>query len=263
MPTATANDQTLGYDDTGGGSGPAVVFSHGFFMDRTMFAPQLADLRDRFRCISVDARGFNESRSDGKPFTYWDSAADLIALLDHLGIERAAFVGLSQGGFTTMRVAIGHPERVTAVVLMDTDAEHYDEATQQAYRGGKDALLQHGWSDEYAASMAAILFGPGFDSSAWQRRWQMNPPAQIAESFETMITRDDIKPQLGSITCPALILHGELDGSIPLSAAEQVRDALGGPTELAVVPGSGHTSNLENPAFVNARLRTFLERHAR
>lgn len=261
MATATTNGQVLGYDDTGG-DGPAVVFSHGFFMDRTMFAPQVEALRDTYRCISVDARGFNDSKSDGKPFTYWDSADDLIGLLDTLGIAKAVFVGLSQGGFTTMRVAIAHPDRVNAIVLLDTDAEHYDEATQAAYRGGKDALLAGGWNDEYAASMAGILFAPGYDSTAWQKRWQQNPPAQIAESFEAMLTRDDIKPKLAAVTVPVLILHGELDGSIPLTDAQYLDTALSGSVGLTIVPGAGHTSNLENPEAVNTALREFLAAHA-
>lgn len=260
MATATANNQVLGYDDTGG-DGPAVVFSHGFFMDRSMFGPQVEALRDSYRCISIDARGFGDSKGDGQPFTYWDSADDAIALLDHLGVDRAAFVGLSQGGFTTMRIAIAHPDRVAAILLLDTDAEHYDEPTQAAYRGGKDALVGGGWSNEYAASMAGILFGPSFDSSHWQQRWQTNLPEQIAESFEAMITRDDIKPRLKSITCPALILHGELDASMPLASAEYLRDNLPGAVGLTVVPSSGHTSNLENADFVNLQLRTFLAAH--
>ena len=82
MSVAALNGQRIAFDDEG--AGPAVVFSHGFFMDRSMFAPQVEALSGDYRCISVDARGFGETESDGRPFTYWDLADDLISagLLD-------------------------------------------------------------------------------------------------------------------------------------------------------------------------------------
>ena len=261
MPSALVNGQRIAFDDVG--SGPAVVFSHGFFMDRSMFAPQMEEFSGDYRCVSVDARGFGETESDGKPFTYWDLADDLIGLLDHLGIDQATLVGMSQGGFTTTRAALRHPDRVAAIALIDTDAAFYDDDTQAAYRAGKDALLDSGWTPEYAGMMAGILFGPSFDSSGWQERWQANPPERFAESFENMITRDDIGPRLGEITQPSIVLHGELDSSIPLSAAEQLRDSMPGNVGLVVIPGAGHSANLENAAAANDALRPFLAAYAR
>ena len=73
MPFADVNGQHVHYADSGG-EGPAVVFSHGFFMDHTMFGPQVEELRPTYRCLSVDARGFGLTESDGEPFTYWDLA---------------------------------------------------------------------------------------------------------------------------------------------------------------------------------------------
>jgi pimeloyl-ACP methyl ester carboxylesterase len=257
VPAAAVNGQRIAYDDTG--SGPAVVFSHGFFMDRSMFDPQVEALSDDFRCITVDARGFGETESDGTPFTYWDLADDLVGLLDHLGIDTATLVGMSQGGFTSMRAALRHPSRVRALALIDTDAAFYDADTQAAYRAGKDALIENGWTPEYAGMMASILFGPSFDASAWIARWQTNPPERFAESFENMITRDDIGPRLGEIVQPSIVLHGELDTSIPLSSAEHLRDSMPGNVGLVVIPGAGHSANLENPTATNDALRGFLE----
>src|SRR5229473_1079844 len=66
------------------GDGPAVVMSHGFLMDHEMFAPQVAALAPEFRVITWDERGFGATEFDGKPFSYYDSANDCMALLDHL-----------------------------------------------------------------------------------------------------------------------------------------------------------------------------------
>src|SRR5262245_4732984 len=121
MPYADARGQRIHYEDSGG-SGPAVVLAHGFLMDRTMFDPQVAALSPDVRVIRWDGRAHGETEWDGRPFTYWDSASDLIALLDHLGLERAVVGGMSQGGFVGMRAALTHPERIEGLVLISTQA---------------------------------------------------------------------------------------------------------------------------------------------
>ena len=83
MPFADVNGQHLYFEDHGG-SGPPVIFSHGFLMDHEMFAPQVSGLSDTFRCITWDERGFGQTPATS-PFTYYDSAADCLAILDHLG----------------------------------------------------------------------------------------------------------------------------------------------------------------------------------
>jgi hypothetical protein len=121
MAFADVNGQHIRFDDSGG-DGSAVILSHGFLMDREMFAPQVDALAAEFRVITWDGRGFGETRSDGQPFTYWDSARDCLGLLDHLRIERAVLGGMSQGGFLSLRAALLAPERVAALVLIGTQA---------------------------------------------------------------------------------------------------------------------------------------------
>src|SRR5438105_4534816 len=121
MPFADVNGQHLRFDDSGG-DGPAVVFSHGFLMDREMFAAQIQALAPEFRVITWDQRGHGETEFDGQPFTYWDSARDCLGLLDHLGIETAVLGGMSQGGFLSMRAALLQSARVRALVLIDTQS---------------------------------------------------------------------------------------------------------------------------------------------
>ena len=91
MPFADVNGQHLYFEDSGG-DGAAVIFSHGFLMDHEMFEPQVAALAPEFRCITWDERGFGQTEATA-PFTYWDSAADCLALLDHLGISTRCWRG--------------------------------------------------------------------------------------------------------------------------------------------------------------------------
>jgi 3-oxoadipate enol-lactonase len=116
MPTAAVNGVEISYADSGGG-GPAVVLSHGFLMDASMFDAQVAALAPEYRVITWDQRGHGETPAPG-PFSYWDSARDVLALLGHLGIERAVLGGMSQGGFLSLRAAMLAPQRVRGLILI-------------------------------------------------------------------------------------------------------------------------------------------------
>ena len=116
MPFAPVNGQRIRFDDSGG-HGPPVILSHGFLMDREMFAHQWRALADAFRVITWDQRGFGETQFDLEPFTYWDSARDCLGLLDHLGIDQAVVGGPSLGANSTLEVASQAPERLRGMIV--------------------------------------------------------------------------------------------------------------------------------------------------
>ena len=142
MPVAAVNGVEITYTDSGG-QGQAVVLSHGFLMDQTMFGPQVTALTPRYRVITWDQRGHGGTRATGE-FTYWDSAADVLALLDHLGVEQAVLAGMSQGGFLSLRAALTAPDRVRALVLIDSQAGQEDPAIAPAYEEMHQAWLDNG-----------------------------------------------------------------------------------------------------------------------
>ena len=106
----------IALDDTGGG-GTAILFSHGYMMNRSMFAPQIAHFSDRWRCIAWDARAHGDTVWEG-PFDYWDSARDMLAMMDALGLAKVIHVGMSQGGLVGMRAALLAPERFHGLVQL-------------------------------------------------------------------------------------------------------------------------------------------------
>jgi pimeloyl-ACP methyl ester carboxylesterase len=178
MPIAEVNGQRLYYEDTGG-VGPAVIFSHGLFMDHEMFAPQVAALKDHYRCITWDERGHAGTASDTlAPFTYYDSANDLAALLAHLGIERAVLAGMSQGGFLSPRCALTHPEIVRALILIDTQAGQEDPERLKGHMQLANAWASNGLSDEMAAIIEGIILGQSWARGRRRRRpcRQPHPP---------------------------------------------------------------------------------------
>jgi pimeloyl-ACP methyl ester carboxylesterase len=260
MPYAQVNGQKLFYEDTGGDK-PAVIFSHGLLMDHSMFAPQLAALKDRYRCIAWDERGHGQTAGDTcAPFTYYDSADDLAALLKHLGIQRAVLAGMSQGGFLSLRCALTHPEVVKALVLIDTQAGLEDPAKMPGYRQMIEVWTTQGLPDAIADTIEQIILAKDWPGgAAWKAKWRTWKPVNLLQSFHTLSERDDITGKLGQIEAPTLVIHGDADMAIELSLARTLAAGIAG-AELAVIPGAGHAPNLTHPQLVNPHIERFLAR---
>lgn len=257
MPIAEVNGQGIRYEDSGG-NGPPVIFSHGFLMDREMFAPQVEALAGEFRVITWDERGFGETEYDGKPFTYWDSARDCLGLLDHLGIDHAVLAGMSQGGFLSLRAALLSPARVRALVLIDTQSGVEDPERLPAYRQMQETWLQVGPVDELAQAIAQLIIGEPELSAVWIEKWRKLPREHMREPGNTLFEREDITDRIGEITCPAIVFHGTADASIEIELGEQLCQRLPGCTGLVPVKGGTHASNLTHPEQVNGPLLEFL-----
>lgn len=261
MPVASVNGQHLYYEDSGG-PGPAIVFSHGLLMDHEMFAPQVAAFSDRYRCIVWDERAHGRTAGDAAPgpFSYYDSADDLVGLLDHLGIEQAILAGMSQGGFLSLRCALTHPERVCALILLDTQAGLEDPDNMPGYEQMVHTWATQGLPDEIADTIAAIILGAGWGGTAeWQAKWRTWQAHNLMAAFQTLASRDDITDRLSAIEQPALVVHGDADMAIPMARAEQLADYLPN-SELVVVPGGGHAANLTHSEPVNVAIESFLAR---
>jgi pimeloyl-ACP methyl ester carboxylesterase len=158
MKTANVNGITLAFEDSGG-SGPVVILSHGFLMDHSMFDAQVAALKSTHRVITWDERGFGGTLATGD-FTYWDSANDVLSLMDHLDIESAVIGGMSQGGFLSLRVALTAPSRVKALILLDTQAGTEDPATVEPYNQLHAAWVEHG-AVAVQDVVASLILGSG------------------------------------------------------------------------------------------------------
>jgi pimeloyl-ACP methyl ester carboxylesterase len=260
MPVAEINDATIAYADTGG-EGTAVVFSHGFLMDRSMFDAQVAALSERYRCVAWDQRGHGDTESEG-PFTFWDSATDLLGLLGHLNIESAILVGMSQGGFLSQRAALLKPESVLGLVLIDTQAGPEEPNTIPLYEALFEDWLTNGPTAPVAQSVAQIIIGDGPEAQPWIEKWLARDPKAVTEPFKALIGREDIHDRLGEIACPALVIHGSIDAAITIDKAQRLCDGLANCDGLEVIEGGSHASNVTHPEAATAIIRGFLDRHS-
>ncbi|MDP3858817.1 MAG: alpha/beta fold hydrolase [Stagnimonas sp.] len=257
MPYAAINGQQLHYLDTGG-AGAAIVFSHGLLMDHAMFAPQIKALKDRYRVIAWDERGHGLTNDASAPFSYYDSADDLAGLLAQLGVRQAVFAGMSQGGYLSLRAALRHPALVQALILIDTQAGPEAADTLPQYEQLIQTWMAQGLSAEMATTIEHIVLGAGYARApAWKQKWAAVRPANLAQIFHTLASRDDIRGELSRIRVPTLVIHGEADAAIPLSAAEAMTAALPN-ARLEVIPGAGHAANLTHPEQVTPLIERFL-----
>jgi len=258
MPIADLNGQRLYYEDTGGDL-PVIAFSHGLLMDHTMFAPQIEALRDRYRCIAWDERGHGGTGQvpELSPFTYWDSADDLAHLLEHLGVRQAVLVGMSQGGFLSLRCALKYPALACGLILIGSQAGPEDRDQLIGSRALADFWIANGPSESLIANAERVLLGEHWSGAdVWREKWWHFQPRHFLECLNTLGEREDLTPRLAEIQVPALVIHGTADIAIPVPRAEAL--AAGLRAELVLVEGAGHAVNLTHAVQTNAAIARFL-----
>lgn len=252
------NDGNRFYYQDSGGSGPAVVLSHGAFLDHSMWAPVVAALAAEYRCLAWDERGHGMSESNG-PFSYWDAAGDVLALMDAAAVPDAVLVGMSQGGWLSQRVALSAPARVRGLVLTGTSVRLLGDQEQDGYRQLSAGWLAGGPVGEVAEAVLGIQFAPSnYDGRRFIQRWQAKPPALWTDVWQAILRRDDILDRFPKIDCPTLFVHGGSDAAFPLSAAEEMSSLLGASRGVVAVPGGTHCLALTHPDELVRALRTFL-----
>ena len=261
MPIAPVNGQHIYYEDTGG-TAPVIVFSHGMLMDHEMFAPQVEAFRAHYRCIVWDERAHGKTAGDTiEPFSYYDSADDLAALLGYLGVQRAIFVGMSQGGFLTLRCALTHRQLVRALVLIDTQAGVESPEQLVQYQQWFENWAANGLPEEIANASEQASLGPGCpDVETWKQKWRGWQGLNLLAACHALVKRDDLSDRLAGIDVPTLVIHGDADIAIPLEHAEDMARRLPA-SEMVIVSGAGHAANLSHPQIVNAAIEDFLNRH--
>jgi pimeloyl-ACP methyl ester carboxylesterase len=260
MPVAHVNGTSLHYRDAGNAK-DAVVFLHAFPLHSGMWTRQLSALEKRHRVVAPDYRGLGKSGAPPEATTMDLVAEDVQALLAHLRIERAAFVGLSMGGYVTFELYRRAPALFRGIVLCDTKASgDTDEGKAGREQFARTALERGlGW---VADQMVPRLLRPTPDPAVVKEVRHLvsdGTPAGVAAAQRGMARRPDSRPTLARIACPALVVVGEEDGLTPPAESEAMAKAIPGAT-LARIPAAGHLANVEAPDAFLAALAPFLNR---
>jgi pimeloyl-ACP methyl ester carboxylesterase len=258
VPLQQINAQWINYEDTGGALTP-VAFAHGLLMDHGMFDRQVEALAGAYRVITWDARCHGETETASDPFTFWDLADDLSGLLDHLGIKRAAVGGMGQGGSVALRFALRYPEKVSALLLMGTQAG--TEAPEKAalYGGIVEEWDRDGLTGKLAETIGSIILGSESpDRVPWIAKWRRMPRSAVRQAFQALVSREDLDDRLNEIKAHALVIRGTGDAAITVDEAQRLSSRLGGGGPLVAIDGAGHACNLTHPAPVNQAMQQFL-----
>ncbi|APE34703.1 hypothetical protein BOX37_12910 [Nocardia mangyaensis] len=258
MPYADVNGQHIYYEDTGG-DGPAVLLMHAFATDHDLLVPQVEALRDEFRCVVMDARGFGLTPLTG-PYTYWDHADDALALMEHLGAARAFYGGVSQGGFVAMRAALRAPERVIGIAMIGTPVDPEPEPIRKEFGAMFAEWAANGPTKAHMQMMADVMFPPDYDWSLWEAKWRDWSQEAIPVQVDELLARDSMAPLLGNITVPSIVINGEYDG---IEAAKGMAEGLANCEALVTIYRGYHAVNLTHSDLVSGPLLGFLRRHSR
>lgn len=261
---ARINGIELAWGDTGG-AGKAVLLIHGYPLCRRMWRPQVPALAAAgYRVITPDLRGFGESEVPAGAGSMDLYADDLVALLDHLGLEKAVIGGMSMGGYVLFDLLARHRQRISAALFIVTRAGG-DDAEGKARRARLAATALAEGALPVADAFAGMVFASGTAATHPElvtevRSWMEGTSTRgLAGGLLAMADRDDFSHRLSELTLPALVIGAEEDRAIP--PAESRRLAAGLPAAaLVMVPGGGHLVNLECPEAFNDALLGFLDR---
>jgi pimeloyl-ACP methyl ester carboxylesterase len=249
---ALLNGVAFDYEVSGGG--PALLLSHGYSATRRMWDGQHRALDDRYRVISWSMRGHGQTESPADPAQYSAelTIADMRGLLRHLGVERAVVGGLSLGGYASLGFYLTHPEMVRALVVCDSGP------------GYRNAEARAAWNRR-AHERAAELETRGLEALGGRSREMRDAmahhrsPQGLAHAARGMLaqTGSRVIDGLATIGVPTLIVVGDQDQPF-LAPCEYMAKKISG-ARLEVVPGAGHSANLDQPEIFNRILRGFLD----
>jgi pimeloyl-ACP methyl ester carboxylesterase len=249
------------FDDVG--AGPPVVLGHSFLCSGKMWRGQVPALAAKYRVLNLDLRGHGKSGEVRRAFTLYDAVADVVAVLDHLGIERAVWCGLSIGGMVALRAALMHPRRVGALILLDTDAGAETAMRRLRYRAMGLGVRQLGFG-LFLSPIARLMFGATARRrdaalvNEWKHEFSALHVPSVLRGLDALIRRDSLRARLDEINVPALVMVGEEDRSLPVGLSRGIHRRLRD-SRLVEIPNAGHLSALEQPAAVNKAMLDFLE----
>jgi pimeloyl-ACP methyl ester carboxylesterase len=240
MARVRLNGVEIDYEVSGGG--PAVLLSHGYSATRRMWDGQHRALGARYRVISWSMRGHGQTESPADPAQYSAelTVADMRGLLQHAGVPRAVVGGLSLGGYVSLAFSLEHPEMVRALVICDSGP------------GYRNAEARAAWNQR-AHERAAELEARG-ESVSDHRSAQ-----GLAHAARGMLAQQGSRviDGLSAIRVPTLIVVGDQDQPF-LAPSEYMAKKIPG-AKLEVIPGAGHSANLDQPEIFNRVLLDFLD----
>jgi 3-oxoadipate enol-lactonase/4-carboxymuconolactone decarboxylase len=257
MPIAQLADVRLHYELEGDPQRPVLMLCNSLGTTLDMWTPQMPAFLAHFRVLRYDTRGHGDSEITPGEYSIAQLGGDAVALLDHLGIERVAFCGLSMGGMTGMWLGAHRPERVERLVLANTGAKVGDPsvwaARFEAIRAGGMAAITPAVLDRWFTGRYQRLAAKEVDKVR-AMLLATSPAGYIANGAAV---RDmDQRDSLARIAAPTLVIGGTYDGSTPPELGRAVAQAIKGARYVEL--DAAHLSNWEQAGAFTATVLSFL-----
>jgi pimeloyl-ACP methyl ester carboxylesterase len=230
------------------GSGPPLLLTHGYSSTSAMWREQIDALSRQFQLVLWDMRGHGQSDYPDNPEAYSEAAtvADMVALLDAVGARRAIVGGLSLGGYMSLAFHRAHPERVRALLIIDTGPGFKKDDARDAWN-----RRAHDTAERFEREGLAALKGLSRERSTVSHR----DATGLAHAARGMLTQRDARviESLPEIKVPALVVVGADDTPF-LAASDYMAAKIPGARKV-VIPSAGHAVNIDQPkAFIDAVL---------
>lgn len=239
---------------------PWLLMSHSIATDLHVWDAQVEAMRDNFRILRFDTRGHGASDASPAPYDFTLLEQDVVKLLDHYGIDKAHFMGVSLGGMIGFGLAINHSGRLASLIAVSSRADApeafrapWDERIAMVQKDGMEALVKptverwfapeylasHGETRQFIETMIRTTAVEGF--------------AGIGRALQKL----DYLPGLGKISVPTLLIAGARDAPIP-DAMQKIHEMIA-PSHYEIVADAGHLPNVEKSAEFNAIAADFLQ----
>ncbi|MGY1707266.1 3-oxoadipate enol-lactonase [Geodermatophilus sp. SYSU D00697] len=243
--------------DEGQEGAPVLVLGPSLGTDTGLFDAQAEAFDGEFRVVRYDLRGHGGSEVVPGPCTMADLAADVLALLDRLGIERFSYAGVSIGGAIGQQLALTVPERLEKLAVIASAAQFADPPSwtaraQQVREQGTEVLVGSRTGTWFTAAWAEQHPDEALRLLKMLRDTPREGYAACCEAIGTF----DVRDRLGEITTPTIVLAGAEDPATPPEMVQVIADGIG--AEFVVVPGAAHLPNVTDPETVNAALARHL-----
>jgi pimeloyl-ACP methyl ester carboxylesterase len=233
------------------GEGPALLLTHGFGSTSQMWRGQVEAFSKRYKLVVWDMRGHGRTDYPADPAAYSEAAtvADMAAILDAVGAQRAIIGGLSLGGYMSLAFQLAHPERVEALLIIDTGPGYRKDEPRAAW------------------NQTAIRRAERYEANGLPSREGGSPETRIAEHRDAeglakaargMLTQRDARviDSLPHIKVPSIVVVGADDTPF-LAASDYMAAKIPGARKV-IIPGAGHAANIDQPEAFNAGVLEFL-----
>jgi 3-oxoadipate enol-lactonase len=240
---------------------PPVILSCSLGTDRSMWDPQTPALAGRNLVVRYDLRGHGQSPAPAGPYVISDLGEDLLALMDLLEIEQASLCGVSIGAMTSIWVAAHAPERVQRLVLCCTSAKFGPDAAE-VYRARAETVREH-TVDAVADGALERWFTPGFREAqpelmAQIRRGLTSTSSEGYAGCCEALAALDLRPVLGSISAPTLVIAGAEDPATPPDHGRAIADGIRG-ARFELIEDAAHLANIEKAEVVTPLIAGFID----